>query len=329
MQLEQLIQTGYLSEQGQSPLVIRPKVTTLDLSDWAQSHLSWLEQELSTYGALLLRDFQVPTPDDFERFASLICPVLFSENGEHVPAPEVGKGNLYTPVFYAPEKKLLWHNENSFNAEWPKNILFYCAKPADQGGETPIADSRKVFQLIEPAIRETFLQKEIMYVRNYAEGLGLPWQKVFRTTERAEVEAQCRKNNIEFEWKDGDQLRTRQVRPAIIKHPQTRELVWWNQAPHWHPACLDEEVRETLLSVFEPEDLPRNCLYGDGSVIEDEVMGAINQAYQKVEVSFPWQQGDILLLDNMLMAHARNPFQGKRKIYVSMGNMLNLNDLQD
>jgi alpha-ketoglutarate-dependent taurine dioxygenase len=104
-------------------------------------------------------------------------------------------------------------------------------------------------------------------------------------------------------------------------------MVWWNQAPHWHPACLDQDTRASLLTLFAPDELPRNCFYGDGSPIEDEVMDAICAAYQKAEVCFPWNTGDILLLDNLMIAHARNPYQGERKIYVSMGNMMTLQDL--
>ena len=86
-------------------------------------------------------------------------------------------------------------------------------------------------------------------------------------------------------------------------------------------------MRDSLLALFAEEDLPRNCFYGDGSPIEDAVMDAICEAYQEAEVSFPWRQGDILVLDNMLTAHARNPYEGQRKIYVSMGDMVTLNDL--
>ncbi len=34
-----------------------------------------------------------------------------------------------------------------------------------------------------------------------------------------------------------------------------------------------------------------------------------------------------MMLDNMLVAHARNPFQGTRKLYVAMGGMMSLKDL--
>lgn len=324
---EQLIRTEALDNQKLLPLVIRPQIAELNISEWAQNNMPFLEAELHKYGALLFRGFHIPTPEDFERFALVLCPDLFRENGEHVPVKDLGHGRLYTPVFYAPDKKLLWHNENSFNASWPTKILFYCARPADQGGETPIADSRNVFQLLDPAIRKPFLEKGVMYVRTYGEGLGLSWQTVFRTTDKLEVEALCREKEIDFTWKDDDCLKTFQIRPAVIKHPHTGEMVWWNQAPHWHPACLDKDVRTSLLTLFAPEDLPRNCFYGDGSPIEDAVMEAICHAYQEAEICFPWHVGDILLLDNMLAAHARNPYQGERKIYVSMGNMITLQDL--
>jgi len=87
---------------------------------------------------------------------------------------------------------------------------------------------------------------------------------------------------------------------------------------------LEQSVRDSLFALFREEDLPRSCYYGDGQPIEDTVMEAICQAYQQAEVSFPWQPGDILLLDNMLTAHARNAYQGERKIYVAMGDMLSL-----
>jgi hypothetical protein len=113
-------------------------------------------------------------------------------------------------------------------------------------------------------------------------------------------------------------LRTRQVCQAVAVHPLTRETVWFNQAHLFHVSNLEPAVRETLLSVVNEEDLPRQAFYGDGRPIETAVLDEIRDVYQCHAVQFPWQKGDVLMLDNMLAAHGRTPFKGPRKILVAM-----------
>ncbi|MGB9177697.1 MAG: TauD/TfdA family dioxygenase [Pyrinomonadaceae bacterium] len=323
--LEELVRAGYLTSGEQLPLVLRPAVAELDLAEWARNNLAFIETELSRHGAILFRGFQLDSASGFEQFALAICPELFNENGEH--PRETISGKVYTPVFYPPDKQLLWHNENSYNHRWPTKIWFCCLTPAHQGGETPLVDSRRVFNLIDTQLRRKFEEKQIMYVRNYKSGLGLDWQTVFQTSDKAEVERRCREALMEFEWKAGDLLRTRCVRPAVIRHPRTGENSWFNQAQHWHISCLEAKVREVLTSSFTEEDLPRHCYYGDGSPIEDSVMDEILGVYRELEVSFPWQAGDIVMLDNLLTAHGRNPYVGERKLLVAMGDMMSYGEV--
>jgi alpha-ketoglutarate-dependent taurine dioxygenase len=320
----EFIKIDFVSELKTLPVIIKPNIDYLDLGDWIETNQNSIETNLLKYGAILFRGFKVENAPAFERVCLTLCRDLFNENGEH-PRKTIS-GNVYTPVSYPADQKLLWHNENSFNYSWPRKILFGCIEPAQQGGETPIVDSRIVFQLINPKIRERFIDKKVMYIRNYGDGLGLNWEKVFQTKDRLQVEAICTKAAINFEWKTGNRLRTSAVRPAVVKHPQTKEISWFNQAQHWHPACLDSQTRESLLSMFKQEDLPRNCYYGDGSPIEDSVMEEVCGVYQQLEVSFPWQRGDLLILDNLLAAHGRNPYIGKRQLLVAMGEMANFED---
>jgi alpha-ketoglutarate-dependent taurine dioxygenase len=68
------------------------------------------------------------------------------------------------------------------------------------------------------------------------------------------------------------------------------------------------------------ENLPYNTFYGDGSEIPDEVIAHLMTAYDSQTVKFGWQAGDLLLLDNMLVAHGRSRFTGERKILTAMGD---------
>jgi alpha-ketoglutarate-dependent taurine dioxygenase len=182
-------------------------------------------------------------------------------------------------------------------------------------------DDRKVFERIDPKIKETFMRKRVRYVRNYGEGVDLSWQDVFQTTDKAQVEAYCRQARTEFEWKSGDRLRTRQVRQAVATHPKTGETVWFNHAHMFHLSNLEPVVRESLLSQFKEEDLPRNVYYGDGSPIEQSVLDEIRGIYNETAKTFPWREGNILMLDNFLASHGREPFIGPRRIVVAMAEL--------
>jgi alpha-ketoglutarate-dependent taurine dioxygenase len=148
------------------------------------------------------------------------------------------------------------------------------------------------------------------------------WQVFFHTKDRSEVEDYCRKAGIDFEWKSGGVLRMRKVCSAVARHPRTGELVFFNQLQLHHPSLLERSVRETLGSMFSKEEFPRNVYYGDGSPIEDSLVSEICGLYRENCVSFPWRKGDILMLDNMLVAHARNPYVGPRRIVVAMGELI-------
>lgn len=307
--------------QTKSSLPVFDVTDNQTLADWVGAHRDRVFEALYRSGAVLFRGFDVTTAQEFERYSNAVYRELYTENSEHVP--EGPDTSVQTPVFYPNELKLLWHNENSFNFSWPTLISFGCAIPATTGGETPLVDSRAVYQAIEPDVRARFESLGIRYVRHYGDGLGLDWQRVFKTDDRALVEEKCRASRMEWTWLDGDRLRTIANRPATVRHPVTGEASWFNQALHWHISCVDAETREALLDLYPEDELPRNCYYGNGTPIPDEVIHQIHQVHTSLEQATPWQRGDVRLVDNILMAHARNPYTGQRKILVSMGDLLN------
>ncbi len=313
------VRFGTLAQGGPLPLLIEPQVVGLDPVGWARANRPFIEARLAAHGGLLFRGFGLDTSSDFERLCAAVSGELLEYRERSSPRTQVSQ-NVYTSTDYPADQSIFLHNENSYQQVFPRKIFFFCASPAHQGGETPIADCRKVLRRLDRKIRERFVEKKWMYVRNFGDGFGLPWQTVFQTEERAEVERQCRNKGIGVEWKSEGRLRVNTVLPAVAKHPLSGELSWFNHATFFHVTTLEPVLREVLLEEFAEEDLPTNTYYGDGSPIEPAVLEELREAYRGETVSFPWQKGDVLLLDNLLTAHGRAPYTGPRKILVAMAD---------
>lgn len=299
------------------PVVARPSSRGVNLASWIANNRGVIDEHLMRVGGVLFSGFNISDAASFEQLIKALSGELLQYSYRSTPRTAVS-GRIYTSTEYPDYQTIPLHNENAYTLSWPMKIWFLCLQAAAQGGETPVCDSRRVYRRIHPDIRRRFEEKKVMYVRNYGATLDLPWQTVFQTEDRGEVETYCRQAGIEFEWKDGEGLRTRQVCQAAASHPKTGEMIWFNQAHLFHLSNLDAEVRESLLETFEREDLPRNAYYGDGSEIEDSALQEIREAYRQEAVIFPWRSGDVMLLDNMLAGHGRRPFTGPRKVVVGM-----------
>jgi amino acid adenylation domain-containing protein len=300
------------------PTMVRAQVPGLNLADWARSHRELIETHMRGSAGILFRGFHVETVQDFQQFSQAVASEVVKYGERSSPRTEIAEG-VYTSTDHPPDQPIVLHNEQSYTLNWPMRILFFCARPALKYGRTPIADSRNILRRLSPRTVDKFDDLGVLYVRNYLPGISLPWTEVFQTQDPRKAEDYCRAASLDFEWIDnGERLRTRQLRPALRIHPVTEERTWFNHALFFHVTSLPVEVSQSLRSAVAEEDLPYNTYYGDGSRIEDSVLHELRDAYEAETVSFDWEKGDVLLLDNMLIAHGREPFEGPREIRAAM-----------
>jgi len=297
------------------PRLIEPTSFGESICAAGQDLRTRIESILNREGAVLLRGFGVSEIAEFQRFAQSFGHPLLNYDFASTPRSVVS-GGVYSSTEYPAHQHIPLHNEQSYALDWPMKIWFHCVLPAAEGGETPIADSRTIFRRIPAPIRERF-NDGLLYIRNYGD-FDLPWERVFNTNDRASVEAYCAANAIRWQWNADGGLKTMQCCQGLAVHPVTGDMLWFNQAHLFHISNQDADVRETLEDLFAPDELPRNVFFADGSTIEDSILNDVRAIYEEEQIVFPWQAGDVLMLDNMLMAHGRTPFKGPRKIIVAM-----------
>ena len=290
-------------------------------TDWFRSCKDYLDALLLKVGALLIQGVDITTVDRFEQVTQALGTKFRDYLDGSYPRRNL-KGHVYISTEYDPNYNITMHNELSYSVKWPTQLLLGCIIPPATGGETPLVDSRKVYKIMPAHILEEFERKQVRYMRNLhgGAGMGPSWMDTFGTNERAVVEQHCRNISIEYEWRGANNLRLTHTRPATREHPVTKEKVWFNQADQFHPTHFPKDVYDTLMLMAKnvEEDLPLFVSFGDGSKIPEATIHEIIRVIDTIVVARPWQTGDFVIVDNMLVAHGRKAYTGERQIVVSM-----------
>ncbi|MBL0743067.1 TauD/TfdA family dioxygenase [Chryseolinea lacunae] len=304
------------------PLIIKFENTieTDSFIDWYKRHAEFLETKIHDNGAVLFKNIGIGELGDFDYIMKNIAGTPLRYVDGFSPRTKLSS-STYTSTEYDKDFFITLHNELSYSAKWPAKIFFCCIIPSETGGQTAIADGRKILRRMRPELLAEMKQKGVKYVRNLhgGGGAGPSWQQTYETESRADVEKFCTENNIEFSWKEDGGIKLTQFRPAVIDHPVTGETVWFNQVDQFHPSHLDKDIYEMLMLMYSrEEDLPMYGAFGDGSVLSEAAVKEIQDTVAKEIVLNTWEKGDLLMVDNILVCHGRMPFTGDRKILVSM-----------
>lgn len=302
--------------------VTKPLLIQLQHDDdpivWVAQNRSQILLLLERHSALVFRGGGLRTPEQFEEFANAICPELYGSYGD-LPKKEVGN-KIYKSTPYPKNLRILFHNEGSNTAIWPTKQFFFCEQPADVGGTTPLVDCREVYRRLPPEVQQDFETKGLKYIRNFSEGIDVSWQDYFKASTIEEARLICDRFGLTFNVEADGTVQTEYITNGLLTLPDG-DISFFNQVQLHHPYCLEPQVKEVLLDLLGPEKLPRNVTYADGSIISDETMRLIGIAYETCAVRFNWRKGDVVLVDNRVIAHGRDEFEGERKVVVAMADM--------
>ena len=305
-----------LSEQSGSPGQSSEQAMKL-VASWIAEQRTDLSQLLQTHGAILFRGFPIPEIEQFDQFVAAFEWPNFPYEQSLSNAVRIN----YTPrVFSANEAPaevtIYLHHEMAQTPVFPGKLFFYCQKPADAGGATPVCRSDILWEQMSercPEFAAACEAKGLQYTsvmpseNDASSGMGRSWQGTFRAASCQDAESRMRQLGYTWEWlPDGCLRATTPVLPAVVEISSGRK-VFFNQ----------------LIAAFRGWKDARNdpskaITFGDGSPLKREDVLQVAEMAEALTFDIPWQQGDIALVDNFVVMHGRRTFQGTRRVYASL-----------
>jgi alpha-ketoglutarate-dependent taurine dioxygenase len=306
-----------MPEQLTGRIVVVDADPGTDPATWIPKHRAQIRESVARQGAVLVRGLPIR---DRPTAVAAVRAAIGEEVREHegfAPREAYG-GGAYSSMRWPSDQPMCMHHELSYLLRPPRLMAFACVRPARTGGGITLADAGTVLADLPEDILTRFERHGWLLARHYNPFAGLTWQDAFGTEDRDEVQRYCDDNDVDTIWQ-ADNLSTRQTRAAVVTDPESGERYWFNQIAFLNEWTMEPDVRQFLIEEFGPESLPFTTFSGDGSALDRATVDQINAVYERHTIREAWQQGDLLLLDNLRIAHSREPYQGDREIVVGLG----------
>jgi alpha-ketoglutarate-dependent taurine dioxygenase len=296
-----------------------------DAPSWAAEHRDALRAVVAEHGSLLVHGLALHDAAQIGAVFRGLTTDLMTEKEAFAPRQAYADG-VYSSTKWPANQQMCMHHELSYRLEFPGLMLFACLSAPAVGGATAVADASTVLDGLPPELVERFEREGWLLTRSYNDEIGASYAEAFGTEDRGAIESYCRANAIEFEWHPDGELRTRQRRSAVVRHPVTGRRCWFNQIAFLNEWTMAPEVHEYLVDVYGADGLPFNTRFGNGDPIGEDVVQLLNKVYEANTVREPWQAGDLMLVDNVRTAHSREAFEGPREVLVAMADPVRLAD---
>jgi alpha-ketoglutarate-dependent taurine dioxygenase len=287
-------------------------------TDWAARHRDLVREQAARHGAVVVRGLGITDHDQAATVLTALGGGGLVTEREAFAARTEHRARVYSSAPWPSDQPMCAHHELGYVDPAPGLVLLACLTPASEGGATGLVDGEEMLRTLPSDLVARFERDGWMLARSYSDEIGASWAEAFGTEDRAEVEAYCAAHAIEISWQPGNGLRTRQRRPAVVRHPATGRRTWFNQVAFLSRWALEPDVREFLVDEYGAEGLPFDTSYGDASPIDESVVATINDAAAAATRRVPWQAGDVMVIDNIRTAHSREPYTGRRELLLAM-----------
>ena len=290
-------------------------------------------------GALLLRDTGLEAIHGFSEFLSSIGYNQLSYVGGTSPRTDKGKG-VYTATDIPGDVTIVIHQEMSYLDSIPDYISFFCEVPPETGQKTNlIADMRRFTERLPVEFKQRYQGKRGRLRRKLpttGKNTGFYrdhkcWQESLGTDDRDEAVATAEQRGWEVSWTDDDFLVITQEPARFFRTHPIHGEIWCNQAMLFQPETsrliAERDGRTQQVEWLEsamvdaPDSLDR-VIMEDGSAVPREDCRIWFEMAVAEGTPYALERGDIIVLDNMLMAHGRSTFTGPRKIFTSLGDRM-------
>ena len=144
----------FIDQDKRSLLLVIANVG-VDSFKWFLDNKLLIEQQILIHGGILFRNFNISSVSEFNKIVQILAPNLLDYQYRFTPRTRLG-GKIFTATEYPADRMIPLHNENSYTNFWPEQIFFLSVLAASDGGQTPVADSRKIYSSIAPNIRTKF-----------------------------------------------------------------------------------------------------------------------------------------------------------------------------
>ena len=224
--------------------------------------------------------------------------------------------------FYPPHLHLLPNGEIHYQRVFPNRILFYCQQPAKAGGRTYIHFAAALEQQLAATatgqrLLDNLAAHGLMIETGFldaahpqkAANYHQSWQERFGSDDKSEAIAIAQSRTDEYDacwWlesNDFSTLMTRITLPAFVAAADGKKY-----------------LRFPRIAMDEPDARNgfRRFPLGNGVELSDAEKALLRRAYVQTQTGYAWQQGDIILMDNIRCAHSREPFTGPRDVWLGM-----------